>query len=120
MKKLTPNQIAKWLRSLPETTPVWSTMCAEGVTFEQAKALDEKHTANRKAVVKLYNDLERLDPMLCACAESDACENMRPELNDNDLLGYWPHFYNHLANAAAVHWEDSGRDLNAELGYVAY
>jgi hypothetical protein len=120
MKKLTTKQLDKWIRSLPETTPVWATMCAADTTFQQAKAIDEKRNASRKAAVKLYNDLERLDPILCANAESDACENMRPELNDNDLLGYWDHFYNHLANAAAVHWESAGRDLNNELGYAAY
>jgi hypothetical protein len=45
---------------------------------------------------------------------------MPPELSDTEMLGYYKYFRNHLANAAAVHWESAGRDLNAELGYVAY
>jgi hypothetical protein len=119
-KKMTPKQLDKWLKSLPETTPVWATMCADGVTFQQAKALDEKRSAYRSAAAKLHADLERLDSLLYANADSDAGENMPPELNDTEMLGYYKYFYNHLANAAAVHWEDAGRDLNAELGYVVY
>ena len=119
-KKLTPKQIAKWLDSLPETTPVWATMCADGVTFEQAKALDERRSEYRRAAAKLHADLERLDSLLYANADSDAGENMPPELNDAEMLGYYKYFYNHLANAAAVHWETAGRDLNAELGRIVY
>lgn len=119
-KKLTPKQIAKWLNSLPETTPVWATMCADGVTFEQAKALDERRNEYRSAAAKLHADLERLDSLLYANADSDAGENMPPELNDPDMLGYYKFFYNHLASAAAVHWETAGRDLNAELGRIFY
>jgi hypothetical protein len=120
VKKLTPKQLNKWLESLPETTPVWATMCADGVTLQQAKALDERRSAYRTAAAKLHADLERLDSLLYANADSDAGENMPPELNDTEMLGYYKYFYNHLANAAAVHWEDAGRDLNAELGYSAY
>lgn len=120
VKKLTTKQINKWLNSLPETTPVWATMCADGVTLEQAKALDERRSEYRSAAAKLYADLERLDSLLCANADSDAGENMPVELNDAEMLGYYKYFRNHLANAAAVHWEGAGRDLNAELGYVAY
>jgi hypothetical protein len=119
-KKLTPKQLAKWLDSLPETTPVWATMCADGVTFEQAKALDERRSEYRRAAAKLHEDLERLDSLLYANADSDAGENMPLELNDTEMLGYYKYFRNHLANAAAVHWESAGRDLNAELGYAAY
>jgi hypothetical protein len=120
MKKLTTKQLDKWIRSLPETTPVWATMCANDVTLQQAKAIDEKRSAYRSAFAKLYNDLERLDSLLCACADSDAGENMPPELNDSDMLGYYKYMYNHLAYAASVHWESEGRNLNSELGYIVY
>lgn len=119
-KKMTPKQLDKWIKSLPDTTPVWATMCANGTTLQQAKALDEKRSAYRSAAGKLYADLERLDSLLCACADSDAGENMPAELNDTDMLGYYQYFYNHLAHAASVHWESAGRDLNAELGYIVY
>ena len=119
-KKLTPKQIAKWLDSLPETTPVWLTMCADGVTFEQAKALDERRNEYRRAAAKLHSDLERLDSSLYVNADTDAGENMPSELNDAEMLGYYKYFRNHLANAAACHWESSGRDLNAELGRIVY
>jgi hypothetical protein len=120
MKKLTIKQIDKWLRSLPETTPVWATMCADGVTFEQAKAIDQLHSEYHSAAAKLHADLERLDSLLYANAASDAGENMPSELNEADMLGYYKYFRNHLANAAAVHWESAGRDLNNELGYTVY
>jgi ribonuclease HII len=119
-KKLTPKQITKWLDSLPETTLVWATMCADSVTIEQVKALDERRSEYRRAAAELHSDLERLDSSLYVNADTDAGENMPPELNDTEMLGYYKYFRNHLANAAAVHWESAGRDLNAELGYVAY
>jgi len=119
-KKLTPKQLDKWLRSLPETTPVWATACNPETPAQQSEALLAKHEAAHRAAGKLHAQLLNLDSTLTACAESDAGENMRPELNDTDMIGYWPHYYSHLANAAAVHWESAGRDLNAELGHIVY
>lgn len=119
-KKLTPKQLAKWLDSLPETTRVWELACNVELTMQQSTALLAKHDANRQALRKLTDDLNNLDSLLTAGAESDAGENIRPELCDAELLGYAPHYMNHLIGAAAVHWETAGRDLNAELGRAIY
>jgi ribonuclease HII len=119
-KKLTPKQLAKWLDSLPETTRVWELACSVELTMQQSTALMAKHDANRQALGKLTEQLNNLDSLLTANAESDAGENIRPELGDAELLGYAPHYMNHLIHAAAVHWEGAGRNLNDELGYVVY
>jgi len=119
-KKLTPKQLDKWLKSLPETTPVWALACHVDTTAQQSAALLAKYAADRQAVGKLTEELNNLDSLLTAHAESDAGENIRPELNDGDMIGFWQHYYNHLVNAAACHWESSGRDLNAELGRIVY
>ena len=119
-KKLTPKQLAKWLDSLPETTPVWALACNVDTTAQQSAALLARHDANRKAVEKLTEELTALDSLLTAYAESDAGENMPGELNDEGMLGYAPHYLNHLIGAAACTWESSGRDLNAELGRIVY
>lgn len=118
-RKMTAKQINAWIDSLPRTTPIWATMCRDDVTSQQAEALDKRRITYRDAAKKLNRDLRRLDPKMCNAAESDAAENMPAELND-DMLGYWRVYFAHLASAAAVHWEDAGRDLNAELGYTAY
>jgi hypothetical protein len=119
-KKLTPKQLAKWLDSLPETTRVWELACSVELSIQQSNALMAKHDANRKALGKLTDDLNKLDSLLTANAESDAGENIRAELADAEFLGYAPHYMNHLIHAASVQWEGAGRDLNAELGYVVY
>lgn len=120
MKKLTSKQLDKWLKSLPETTRVWELACSVELTAQQSTALMAKHDAARQALGKLTEELNKLDSLLAAYAESDAGENIRPELGDAELLGYAPHYMNHLIHAASVHWEGAGRDLNAELGYVVY
>jgi hypothetical protein len=119
-KKLTPKQLAKWLDSLPETTPVWALACHVDTTAQQSTALLARHDANRQVVGKLTEELNALDSLLTASAESDAGENMPAELNDAEMLGYAPNYLNHLIGAAAVHWETAGRDLNAEIGRNIY
>jgi hypothetical protein len=119
-KKMTPKQLAKWLQALPETTKVWSLVSDVATTEQQVNALLAKHDAALKAATDLFEELRAIDSLLAANAENDADENMRAELNDSDMIGYWPHFYGHLINAAACHWETSGRDLNAELGRIVY
>jgi hypothetical protein len=119
-KKLTPAQLNKWLQSLPETTPVWILANDNNTTEQQAYALLDKHDAAREAATKLNEELRAIDRYLTADAENDALENMRPEIRDSAMLGYWPHYHGHLINAAACHWESSGRDLNAEIGRNLY
>jgi hypothetical protein len=119
-KKLTAKQLNKWLQSLPETTLVWALANDIDTTAQQSYALLEKHDAAREAATKLNEELRAIDRYLTADAENDAFENMRPEIRDSAMLGYWPHYYGHLINAAACHWESSGRDLNAELGRNVY
>jgi hypothetical protein len=119
-KKLTPKQLAKWLNSLPETTPVWALACHVDTTAQQSAALLARYAEGRRATGQLTAELNALDTLLTASAESDAGENMRPELNDGDMLGFWSHYHRHLIGAAACHWESSGRDLNAELGRIVY
>lgn len=120
MKKMTEKQLAKWLSSLPETINVWQFMCTDELTAQQVEAIDRRYISTRDAAVKLNEELRCLDSLLTANAESDAGENMPPELNDSGMLGYWTSYYGHLVNAAACHWEGSGRDLNAELGRIVY
>jgi hypothetical protein len=115
-KKMTAKQLAAWLASLPDTTPVCQLACSVDLTVQQTTALLAKQDSERQAVRQLHADLYNLDRVLLANAESDAGENMRPELNDSGMLGYWAHFHNHLISAAQVHWESAGRDLNAEIG----
>jgi len=119
-KKLTPKQLAKWLKSLPETTLVWQLAYSNDITEQQADAVLGQRSAHRQAVNQLFEELRAIDSLLTANAESDASENMPPELNDDAMLGYWSRFHGHLINAAACHWESSGRDLNAEIGRNIY
>jgi hypothetical protein len=120
MKKLTPKQLAKWLDSLPETTPVWALACHVETTAQQSAALLARYAEGRQATGQLTAELNALDTLLTAKAESDAGENMPAELHDADMLGYAPHYLHHLIGAAACTWESSGRDLNAELGRIVY
>lgn len=120
MKKLTPKQLTKWLDSLPETTPVWALACHVDTTAQKSAALLARYAEARQATGQLTAELNALDALLTASAESDAGENMRPELNDADMLGYAPHYLHHLIGAAACHWKSAGRDLNAELGRIIY
>jgi hypothetical protein len=120
MKKLTPKQLDKWLKSLPETTPVWALACHVDTTAQQSTALLAKYAADREALGQLIQELNAIDTLLTAKAESDAGENTRPELNDTDMIGYAPHYLHHLINAAACTWEGAGRNLNAELGRIVY
>lgn len=120
MKKLTPKQIAKWLNALPETTPVWALACCVDTTAQQSAALLARYAEARQATGRLTAELNALDTLLTAKAESDAGENMPAELDDADMLGYAPHYLHHLIGAAACTWESSGRDLNAELGRIVY
>lgn len=119
-KKLTPKQLAKWLNALPETTPAWALACHVDTTTQQSAALLARYAEARQAVGQLTAELNALDTLLTAQAESDAGENMPAELNDADMLGYAPHYLHHLIGAAACTWESSGRDLNAELGRIVY
>lgn len=119
-KKLTPKQLAKWLDSLPETTPVWALACHVDTTAQQSAALLARYAEARQAAGQLTAELSALDTLLTAKAESDAGENMPAELNDADMLGYAPHYLHHLIGAAACTWESAGRDLNAELGRIVY
>jgi hypothetical protein len=120
MTKMTEKQLAKWVSSIPETANVWQLTSADDITLQQANAADLKYGNERRAVMKLSEDLRNLDSFLTANAESDASENMPSELNDAGKFGYWKYYFNHLVNAAAVHWEGAGRDLNAELGRIVY
>ena len=119
-RKLNPTQLAKWLRSLPETTNVWELCYASAYTAQQIKFALDHYAATKQAAIKLNEDLRAVDPMLTASAESDAGENMRAELCDPSTLGHWAHYFDHLAGAAGCHWETSGRNVNAELGRVVY
>ena len=119
-RKLTDKQLAKWLRSLPQTTKTWELMCNPDTTMQQIEALSAAHAAARDAASQLNEALRSLDSSLTANAESDAGENMPAELNDSDMLGYWAAFHSRLAGAAGQIWESEGRDLNAELGKVVY
>ena len=118
-KKLSPTQLAKWLRSLPETMNLWE-LCDTAYTVQQTKFALAHYAATKQAAIKLNEDLRAVDPMLTASAESDAGENMRPELCDPCTLGHWAHYFHHLTDAAGCHWETAGRNLNAEIGRVVY
>ena len=119
-KKLSPKQLAKWIQSLPETTRVWEITSSDETTFQQADALNAMHNASRQAAVSLLEELRALDRWLTCDAENYAFENMRAELDDGDMIGYWSHFHGHLINAAGITWENHERDLNAELGRNIY
>jgi hypothetical protein len=119
-KKLTSKQLATWLHSLPETTPVWELVSNIEMTEQKVNAVIAQHGAFRQAAINFNEELRSLDSLLTANAENDAAENMRPELNDSDMIGYWLHYHSHLINAAACHWESAGRDLNAEIGRNVY
>jgi hypothetical protein len=118
-KKLSPTQLAKWLRSLPETLHIWE-LCDNAYTVQQAKFALDHYAATKQAAVKLNEDLRAVDPALTASAESDAGENMRAELRDPSTLGHWDHYFQHLTGAAGYYWENAGRNVNDELGRVIY
>lgn len=117
MRKMTDKQLAKWLQSLPETMNLWE-LGEDVYTAQQATAALNRYAAERRAAAKLHADLNAIDSLLTACAENDAFDNMPRELTETNMLGYYRSFHNHLANAAQVHWETAGRDVNAELGRV--
>ncbi len=118
-KKLSPTQLAKWLRTLPETMNLWE-LCDNGYTVQQANFALAHYAATKRAAIKLNEDLRAVDPVLTASAESDAGENMRAELRDPSTLGHWDHYFHHLTGAAGCHWEMAGRNVNDELGRVIY
>lgn len=119
MRKMTQKQLDKWLQSLPGTTNVWQ-LIETDCTSQQLNHAMNHYGAMKETASKLHADLHAIDKFMTANAETDALENMRPELNEETMLGYWQHYHNHLANAAACHWESAGRDLNKELGRIVY
>ena len=118
-RKMTQKQLAKWLSSLPETLNIWEFNDAK-YTVQQADAALTKYARDKHAASKFNEELRAIDRMLTANAESDAAENMRPELHDAGAIGHWAHFHQHLINAAGQIWEDAGRNLNAEIGRIVY
>jgi hypothetical protein len=119
-KKLTAKQLDKWLNTLPATTPVWALVSDPEITLQQVDAVLKRYDAFNKAASDFYEELRNIDSLLTAYAENDALENMQLDLRDERLLGYYVHYHHHLINAAACHWESSGRDLNAEIGRNVY
>jgi len=84
-KKLSPTQLAKWLRTLPETMNLWE-LCDNGYTVQQANFALAHYAATKRAAIKLNEDLRAVDPALTASAESDAARICAPSCATRALL----------------------------------
>ena len=116
MKKLTPKQLDKWLKSLPETSEIYAN---NDWSAQQLGAVFAKHGAARNTYKKLLQDLININPSLAGLAEDNAIENTEGQLIESQL-GYWNMLISSLSNCAGSIWEDEKRNVNEELGYVIY
>ena len=116
MKNLTPKQLDKWLRSLPETTDIHDNF---GWSEQQIRAVYEKYGTARNTYKKLLQDLININPSLAGLAEDNAIENIEGQLVEFQF-GYWSMMISSLTNCAGSIWESENRNVNDELGYVVY
>lgn len=116
MTRQTAKQLATWMQSLPADFILFG---RNDLTTQQEQALFAQQNRARTAYIKLVTDLQTADEWLAGHAENCADENINPALN-NLMLGYYSELTRHIKSAAGMIWEDAGRDVNAELGYIIY
>jgi hypothetical protein len=114
---MTPKQIAKWLKALPDTTardPEWP--------LEQCEAFRAKRTADEHAFKAMVYDLIRFNPELADLAEVLGRDNLRegfPDVTERSI-GFWATLQRCVASAAGCVFEDAGININRALGRTIY
>lgn len=116
MKNLTPKQLGKWLRSLPEDTPIFNN---PDWTVQQLDAAYARYDADQAAFNKLQAALEALDKSLASDCINSTYESVQGRFKEGQLM-YWSHLHHRLGYTAGMIWESENRNVNDELGYAVY
>ena len=116
MKPLTPKQLDKWLKSLPEDTPIFNN---SDWTVQQLDAVYARYDADHAAFNKLQAALESIDKALASESVCSVRENLEGRFKEGQLM-YWAHLCSRLGSTAGMVWESEERNVNEELGYAIY
>jgi len=104
-----------WIENLPADTEIFG----RDWTAAQTGAVFAKVKADREYFEGLLAQLARADEKLAGYADADAVDDIDAALHDGHF-GYWKARGRALAHAAAMIWENEGRDVNQEIGRIIY